>query len=57
MRIPFDNTFVNLPAEFWAEAKQARMPLAGGLFKVSRDALASLGGGAIRGQPMHYFIR
>lgn len=52
-----DELYITTAHEFWDEAKQARMPLAGGLFKVSRDALASLGGGAIRGQPMHYFIR
>lgn len=53
-----DELYITTAHEFWDEAKQAEMPLAGGLFKVSRDALASLGGGGpIRGQPMHYFIR
>ena len=52
-----DELYVTTAHEFWDAGKRAEMPLAGGLFKLSRAALAALGGGAgpIRGVPMHPF--
>lgn len=50
-----DELYITTAHEFWDEAKQARMPQAGHLFKVGRDALAALGEGAIRGVPVHHF--
>jgi hypothetical protein len=40
--------------KFWGAQKKAQMPLGGGLFKVSKEALSQLGPG-IRGAPENHF--
>ena len=49
-----DELYITTAHEFWDAEKQAKMPIAGGLFKVSRATLATLGPG-IAGVPMHHF--
>jgi len=51
-----DELYITTAHEFWDAEKQAQMPIAGGLFKVSREALLKLSGGVpITGVPMHHF--
>jgi sugar lactone lactonase YvrE len=40
--------------KFWGAQKKAQLPLGGGLFKVSKEALSQLGPG-IRGAPENHF--
>eukprot|EP00966_Prymnesium_polylepis_P301293 6961758-Prymnesium_polylepis.2 len=49
-----DELYVTTAHEFWDAAKQAQMPMAGGLFKVPRASLAALGDG-IAGVPVNHF--
>lgn len=49
-----DELYITTAHEFWSAEKQAEMPTAGGLFKVSREELAKLGA-KITGVPTNEF--
>jgi len=50
-----DELYVTTAHEFWPASKCAEFPLAGSMFKVTRQAIAAKCGPGVAGQPVHYF--
>ena len=50
-----DELYITTAHEFWDADKLAKHPHAGGLYKVTREALAAALGPGVAGVPMHHF--